>query len=176
MVALFHDMMHREIEVYVDDIIAKFKTEEEHLVNLWKLFERLRKYQLRLNPAKCTFGVKSGKLLGFIVSQKGIEVDPKKVKAILEMPEPRTEWQVRGFLGCLNYIARFISQLTTICEPLFKLLRKNQSVRWNEDYQEAIGRIKRCFMNPLVLTPPVPGRPLILYMMILDESMGCILG
>jgi len=94
MVALFHDMMHQEIEVYVDDIIAKSKTEEEYLVNLRKLFERLRKYQLRLNPAKCTFGVKSGKFLGFIVSQKGIEVDPEKVKAILEMPEPRTERQV----------------------------------------------------------------------------------
>ena len=114
-------------------MIAKSKTEEEHLVNLRKLFERLRKYQLRLNPAKCTFGVKSGKLLGFIVSQKGIKVDPEKVKAILEMPEPHTEKQVRGFLGRLNYIARFISQLTAICEPLFKLLRKNQSVHWNED-------------------------------------------
>jgi len=68
MVALFHDMMNQEIEVYVDDIIAKSKSEEEHLVNLRKLFERLRKYRLRLNPAKCTFGVKSGKLLGFIVS------------------------------------------------------------------------------------------------------------
>ena len=109
MVALFHDMMHKEIEVYVDDMIAKSKTEEEHLVNLWKLFERLRKYQLRLNPAKCTFGVKSGKLLGFIVSQKGIEVDPEKVKAILEMPELHTEKQVSGFMGRLNYITRFIS-------------------------------------------------------------------
>jgi len=94
MVALFHDMMYREIEVYVDDMIAKSKTEEEHLVNQQKLFERLRKYRLRFNPAKCTFGVKSGKLLGFIVSQKGIEVDSKKVKAILEMPEPCTEKQV----------------------------------------------------------------------------------
>ena len=94
MVALFHDMMHREIVVYVDDMIAKSKTEEEHLVNMRKLFERLRKFRLRLNPAKWTFGVKSGKLLGFIVNQKGIEVDPEKVKAILEMPEPRTERQV----------------------------------------------------------------------------------
>ena len=78
MVALFHDMMHKEIEVYVDNMIAKSRIEEEHLVNLRKLFERLCKYQLRLNPAKCTFKVKSGKLLGFIVSQKGIEVDPDK--------------------------------------------------------------------------------------------------
>ena len=68
MVALFHDMMHKEIEVYVDDMIAKSRTEEEHLVNLRKLFKRLRKYRLRLNPAKCTFGVKLGKLLSFIVS------------------------------------------------------------------------------------------------------------
>ena len=109
MVALFHDMMHKEIKVYVDDMTAKSKTEDEHHVNLRKLFKQLRKYRLRLNPAKCTFGVKSRKLLGFIVSQKGIEVDPDKVKAILEMPEPRTEKQVRGFLGRLNYIARFIS-------------------------------------------------------------------
>ena len=85
MVALFHDMMHKEIEVYVEDMIAKSRTEGEHLINLWKLFERLRNYQLRLNPAKCTFGVKSGKLLGFVASQKGIEVDPDMVKAILDL-------------------------------------------------------------------------------------------
>ena len=122
-------------------MIAKSQTEDEHLINLRKLFGRLRKYQLKLNPAKCTFGVKLGKL-GFIVSQKGIEIDPKKVKAILEIPEPRTEKQVRGFLGRLNYIARVISQLTPTCEPIFKLLRKNQAVLWNSDCQEAFEKIK----------------------------------
>ena len=91
MVTLFHDMIHHEIEVYVDDMIAKSQTEEEHLVNLQKLFERLRKFKLRLNPNKCTFGVRSGKLLGFIVSEKGIEVDPDKVKAIQEMAEKNGE-------------------------------------------------------------------------------------
>ena len=64
---------------------------------------------MRLNPRKYTFGEKSGKMLGFVVSQKGIEVDLDKVKAILEMLEPHTEKQVRGFLGRLNYISRFIS-------------------------------------------------------------------
>ena len=82
MVALFHDMIHHEIEVYVDDMIARSQTEEEHLEHLEKLFARLKEYKLRLNPSKCTFGVRSGKLLGFIVSNKGIEVDPAKVKAI----------------------------------------------------------------------------------------------
>ena len=141
-----------------------------------KLFEQLRKYKLRLNPTKCTFGVKSAKLLGFVVSQKGIEVDPDKVKAILKIPDPRTETQIRGFLGRMNSIARFISQLTATFEPLFKLLRKNQSVKWDDDCQVAFKRVKKCLMNPHVLVPPVPGRPLILYMTVLDESMGCVLG
>ena len=91
MTTIFHDMMHKEIEVYVDDMIAKSQTEENHVEDLLKLFQRLRKYRLRLNPNKCTFGVRSGKLLGFIVNQKGIEVDPDKVKAIQEMPAPKTE-------------------------------------------------------------------------------------
>ena len=72
-----------------------------------------------MNPNKCTFGVSSGKLLGFIVSNRGIEVDPTKVKAIREMPPPRTEKEVRGFLGRMNYIDRFISYLTTTCEAIF---------------------------------------------------------
>ena len=173
---LFHDMMHKEIEVYIDDMIVKSASEEEHLVNLIKLFESLRKYKLRLNPSKCTFGVKSGKLLGFIVSQKGIEVDPDKVRAILEMPHPCTEKQVRGFLGRLNYIARFISQLTATCEPIFKLLRKNQVVKWNENCQNAFDKIKEYLKEPPILHPPVPGRPLILYLTVLDGSMGCVLG
>ncbi|XP_030453603.2 uncharacterized protein LOC115675132 [Syzygium oleosum] len=78
MVALFHDMMHKEIEEYVDDMIAKSRRGEDHVEVLQKLFDRLRKFKLRLNPAKCVFGAKSGKLLGFIVSNKGIEIDPSK--------------------------------------------------------------------------------------------------
>ncbi|PKI66789.1 hypothetical protein CRG98_012795 [Punica granatum] len=71
-------------------MIAKSKEGEDHLVNLKRLFGHLEKYKIRLNPAKCTFSVKSGKLLGFVVSEKGIEVDPDKVKAIMELPPPST--------------------------------------------------------------------------------------
>jgi len=176
MVTLFHDMMHKEIEVYVDDMIAKSKSEEEHLANLRKLFERLRKFKLRLNSAKCTFGVRSGKLLGFIISQKGIEVDPDKVRAILQMPHPCTEKEIWGFLGRLNYIARFVSHLTSTCEPIFKLLCKNQTKEWNEECQIAFEKIKQYLQEPPVLRPPVPGRPLILYWTVLEGSMGCVLG
>ncbi|XP_058746759.1 uncharacterized protein LOC131619709 [Vicia villosa] len=95
------------------------------------------------------------KLLGFIVSERGIEVDPAKVKAIQEMPEPRTEKQVRGFLGRLNYIARFISHLTATCEPIFKLLRKNQAIKWDDNCQKAFDKVKEYLQEPSILMPPV---------------------
>ena len=141
MVALFHDMIHHEIEVYVDDMIARSQTEEEHLNHLYKLFERLKSTSW-LNPNKCTFEVWSGKLLGFVVSGKGIKVDPAKVKDIQEMSVPHYENEVRGFLGHLNYTSRFISHLTSTFEPIFKLLKKDQVVRWNDECQASFDKIK----------------------------------
>ncbi|XP_031405692.1 uncharacterized protein LOC116214426 [Punica granatum] len=176
MVTLFHDMMHKEIEVYVDDMIAKSKEGEDHLVNLRRLFERLKKYKLRLNPAKCTFGAKSGKLLGFVVSERGIEVDPDKVKAIRELPPPSTVREVRSFLGRLNYIARFIANLSDKCQPLFRLLRKNAAIEWDDDCQKAFDDIKTYLVQSPVLVPPTPGRPLILYLTVRRQSLGCMLG
>ena len=96
---LLHDMMHNEVEVYVDDMIVKSKDRGTHAINLRKFFERIKEYRLRLNPQKCTFGVTAGKLLGFLVSNRGIKIDPSKVKAILEMPPPKSEKEIRGFLG-----------------------------------------------------------------------------
>lgn len=95
---LFHDMIHKEIEIYIDDIIVKSRKEGDHISHLRKLFECLRKYNLKLNPTKCAFRVKSGKLLQFLVSNRGIELDPAKIKAIAEMSPPRTEKEIRGFL------------------------------------------------------------------------------
>ena len=98
---LFHDMMHRDVEVYVDDMIVKSRDRENHLASLQRFFERIKRFRLRLNPKKCTFGVTSGKFLGHIVSERGIEVDPEKIRAILDMPALRTEKEIRGFLGRL---------------------------------------------------------------------------
>jgi predicted MPP superfamily phosphohydrolase len=119
MVTLFHDMIHKDIEVYVDDMIDKSKKEKDHVQILIKLFHRLRKYQLKLNPIKCLYGVKFEKLLKFMISNKGIEVDSDKVKAIQAMKVPKTEKKVGSFLRRLNYITQFISQLIATCEPIF---------------------------------------------------------
>jgi len=97
--ALLHDMMHNKVEVYVDDMIVKYKDRGSRTINLRKFFERIKEYRLRLNPQKCTFGVTAEKLLGFLVSNRGIAVDSSKIKAILEMPSPKSEKEIRGFLG-----------------------------------------------------------------------------
>ena len=117
-----------------------------------------------MNPKKCTFGVTSGKLLGFIVSQSGIEVDPEKIKAIVQMKPPRTEKEIQGFLGRIQYISRFIAPLTMTCEPIFRLLKKEVPTVWNEQCQEAFEKIKNYLMKPPILVPPVPEKPLLLYL------------
>ena len=99
--ALVHDIMHNEVEVYVNDMIVKSRDRKGHIINLRKVLRRMKKYELRLNPQKCTFGVTVMKSLGFIVSDKVIEVDPSKIKAILDMPPPKSEKKIRGFLGRL---------------------------------------------------------------------------
>ena len=88
MVALFHDMIHHEIEVYVDDMIARSQTEEEHLNHLYKLFERLKKYKLRLNPNKCTFRVRSGKLLVLLLVEKALNLTLQKLKPFKKLQFP----------------------------------------------------------------------------------------
>ena len=100
--ALFHDMIHKEIEVYVDDMIIHSKrTDGQHLIDLRKFFNRLREYEMRLNPAKCTFGVVRGKVLEYMITERGIEVDPKKIKAIMKMKPPTTVTEVKAFMGRL---------------------------------------------------------------------------
>ena len=95
-----------------------------------------------MNPKKCTFGVTSRKLLGFMVSQRGIEVDLDKIKATVEMKPSRTEKEIREFLGMIQYISRFIAQLTMTCEPLFQLLRKEVPTIWNENVKKFLRRLR----------------------------------
>ena len=176
MTTIFHDMIHKEIEVYVDDVIIKSRESSDHLAHLEKFFDMLCRYDLKLNPSKCAFGVHAGKLLGFIVSRRGIEIDPSNVKRIQELPPPKTKKEVMSFLGRLNYISRFIAQSTVIYEPIFKLLRKNAPTKCTEECQKAFDTIKSYLSNPPVLVPPRAGSPLLLYLSVSDNAFGCVLG
>ena len=175
MTTIFHDMMHKNMEDYVDDTLEKSKTRSVHLSHLSLILDRMEKFQLRLNPKKCAFGVTSGKLLGYIISAKGIEVDPKKVQAIMDMPPPKNISQLRSLQGHLQSIRRFISQLADKAQPFNRNLHKGFTHIWNEECQHSLDEIKRYLAKAPVLMPPIPGKPLILYISATVASLGALL-
>ena len=124
MTTIFHDMMHKEIEDYVDDIVVKSKTRVGHLQILELVFERCRKYKLHMNPMKCAFGVSAGKFLGFLIHHRGISVDPAKATTIATMKIPITVKELKNFLGRVSHIRRFVPGLASVTSGLSKLLKK----------------------------------------------------
>ena len=109
---MFRKQIGRNMEVYVDDMLVKCKEELTHLDDLKETFAMLRQYQMKLNPSKCAFGVASGKFLGFMVSQRGIEANPEKVQAILDITSPRTVKEVQKLTGRIAALNRFVSKVT----------------------------------------------------------------
>ena len=131
MIAIFHNMMYKEIEDYVDDIVVKSKTKGDHLAILRKVFERCQLYKLCMNPLKCAFGVTARKFLGFLIYQKGIDIDHSEVQAIATMKPPTTLKQFKSFLSKLSYIRQFILGLAALTAAFTPLLKKGRPFRWN---------------------------------------------
>ena len=96
---MFRPQIGRNVEVYVDDMLVKSQDEGKHLDDLQETFNTLKQYNMRLNPSKCAFGVSSGKFLGFMVSHKGIEANPNKIQAILNMEPPRNIKEIQSLTG-----------------------------------------------------------------------------
>ena len=132
MIAIFHDMMHRELEDYVDDIVMKLKKRKEHVQVLRRVFESCRAFKLRMNPFKCAYEVSSGKFLGFLVHSRGINVNSVKATTIATMKPSTTVKKLKSFLGKVSYIRRFIPSLVLITSAFAKLLKKGQSFEWEE--------------------------------------------
>uniref|UniRef100_A0A2N9I4R3 Integrase catalytic domain-containing protein n=2 Tax=Pentapetalae TaxID=1437201 RepID=A0A2N9I4R3_FAGSY len=162
MTAMFHDMMHREIEDYVDDIVVKSKKREDHLVVLRRVFERCRIYKLKMNPLKCAFGVAAGKFLGFLVHQRGIDVDPTRASVIASMKPPTTHKELKSFLGKLSYIRRFIPGLAAVTTTFAPLLKKGVPFRWSLECQQAFERVQEIMAKlPTLMTKSHPIRSLL---------------
>ena len=148
MTAIFHDIMHKEMEDYVDDIVVKSKTKAGHFQIFEQVFERCRKYKLHMNPTKCAFEVFAGKFLGFLVHHRGISVDSAKAIAIATMKRPIIVRKLKSFLGRVSYIRRFMPGLASVISGLSKLLKKGAEFTWGTEQQEAFQRIQQ-IMNHL---------------------------
>uniref|UniRef100_A0A2N9GLY1 Integrase catalytic domain-containing protein n=1 Tax=Fagus sylvatica TaxID=28930 RepID=A0A2N9GLY1_FAGSY len=174
MTAMFHDMIHQEIEDYVDDIVVKSKRREDHVEVLRKVFERCRLYKLKMNPLKCAFGVSAGKFLGFLVHNRGIDVDPAKASAIATMKPPTSHKELKSFLGRLSYIRRFIPGLAAVTSTFSHLLKKGVSFNWSAECQEAFERIQVIMTKLPTVCAPTAGKPLRLYLASNSQAIGAL--
>lgn len=128
---------------------------------------------MKLNPQKCVFGVDSRKFLGFMVSHRGIEANPDKVKAILEMPSPRTMKQLQRLTGRLAALSRFVSRSSDKCLPFFRVLKKAFS--WTEECERAFTELKTYLANPPLLSRPAEGEILYLYLAVSRTGVSSVL-
>ena len=134
------------MEVYVDNMLMKSKKAELHLDDLRETFDTLRKYRMKLNPVKCVFGVSSSKFLGFMVLQRGIEANPEKVKAILDMTSLRSVKEVQRLTGHIAALKKFMSRAMNKCLPFFKTLK--QAFHWTNECEVAFQALKDYLSKP----------------------------
>ena len=159
---LFANQIGRNVEVYIDDMLIKSQREDDHLEDLKETFNTLRFYNMKLNPSKCAFGVTVGKFLGFMVSQRGIEANPDKIRAIVEIAPPRNVKEVQSLNGKVAALNRFVSRAMDKCLPFFFTLKK--SFKWTVECQQAFEDLKTYLSSLLLLSPSQPGEELLLYL------------
>ena len=130
---MFEPQLRKNIEIYIDDMVVKSKLESKHINNLGNIFEILRRHKLRLNASKCSFGVRSGKFLGYMVTHRGIEVNHDQIKAIDNLQPPRNPKEVQKLTGTTTTLNRFISRSANRCRPFFQLLNKWKGFEWTDE-------------------------------------------
>jgi hypothetical protein len=159
----FGDLIREKVEVYVDDIMVKTKRGSTLVEDLTLVFDKLRATRTKLNPKKCVFGVSTGKLLGFLVSHRGIEANPEKIKAIETMRPLARIKDVQKLTGSLAALSRFILRLVERALPFFKLLRKSGPFSCTEEAERAFQELKQHLVSLSILAALEPGEPLYLY-------------
>ena len=121
---MFGPQLGKNIEIYIDDMVVKSKVESDRVNDLGNIFDILRRYKLRLNASKYSFGVGSGKFLGYMVTHRGIEVNPDQIKAIKTLQLPRNPKEVQRLTRMIAALNRFIFRSAEKCRPFFQLLNK----------------------------------------------------
>ncbi|XP_059446338.1 uncharacterized protein LOC132177877 [Corylus avellana] len=170
---MFLEQIGKNMEVYVDDMLVKSKLQMDHVTDLQEVFKTLERFKMELNPTKCAFGVSSEKFLGYMVSSRGIEANPEKIQAVLDMQSLKNVKQVQQLTGRIATLNRFISRSTDKCLLFFKILRK--AFEWSEECEQAFEQLKRYLVSPPLLSRAVPGETLYLYLAVSPTAVSAAL-
>ena len=179
---MFQKQIGTTMEVYIYDMLVKSTISELYIAHLSEAFQILRNYNMKLNPAKCSFGVLVGKFLGFIVNHLGIEANPNKIKAVLDMPSPSSTKEVQRLIGRITGLSRFVSRASDKCQLFFQVLKK--AFQWDTKCEEAFSALKTYLSSspappppppPPILVSPIKGELLTLYLAVSDFSTSIVL-
>src|SRR3954468_13818011 len=165
----------KTVEAYVDDVVVKTKHVESLVDDLRPTFDNLRTYDIKLNPEKCVFVVPAGKLLGFIVSSRGIEANPAKIRALSHLAIPTDLKKIQKLTGCVAALSRFISQLREKALPLYRLLRCTKHFEWMDAATAGLEEIKAILATNPVLAVPNTGEPMLLYIAATHQVVSAVL-
>ena len=175
MTKIFKPLIDDIIKVYIDNVVVKIKTRSEHAQHLQKVFHLLRKFGMKLNLTKCAFGLSSRKFLGFMVTQRGIEVSPDQIKVVANTLALTNKKELQRLTGRLVALKRFIARFTDKLRPFFLVLREANRSRWTQSCQDAFEEIKWYLTQPLILSSPQPGERLKLYLAMTDWAVSVVL-
>ncbi|XP_072071627.1 uncharacterized protein [Arachis hypogaea] len=172
---IFRDLSGNKLEVYIDDMLAKTESGEQLTNDLEVIMNTLRKHQMRLNPAKCALGMEAGKFLGFMITQRGVEANPEKCRAILEMTNPKNLKEIQKLTGRLTALSRFLGASAQKAIPFFKIMKKGTPFKWETECEEAFQHFKKVLAEPPILAKPQTGETLYIYLSITEEALAATL-
>ena len=163
------------VQIFIDDILIHARSIEEHDRILKKVLERAKEYGICFNKKKCHFRKTEVKYLGHILSQEGMKLDKDRIKSIIEMKEPTTLKELLRFLGTINYVSRFIPNVSELTSPLRELNKKDVPFIWSQRQQKAYDRLKRVLCEPPVLAYFDINKPIILSVDASKDGLGAVI-
>ena len=175
MTKMFESQLGKNVEVYIDDMVVKSKLVFEHIIDLTSIFEILKEHKLCLNASKCSFGVGSRKFLGYMVTHKGIEVNPDQIKAINNLQQSRNPKEVQKLTRTMVALNRFISRSVDRCKPFFLLLHKWKEFEWSEECVVAFQQFKQYLSRLSIMFSPVGDEVLFAYIVVAFYAISFVL-
>ena len=172
---MFESQLGKSIEIYVDDMVVKSKVVSKHLGEIGNTFNVLRKHKLRLNASKCSFGLGSSKFLGYMVTHRGIEINPNQIKAINDLKPPWNAKEVQKLTGMIVALNRFISKSANKCRSFYLLINKWKRFEWSEDYVMAFQQLKEYLSWPPIVSSPEADEVLYAYITMASHAVSLVL-
>ncbi|KAI3767660.1 hypothetical protein L2E82_17975 [Cichorium intybus] len=175
---VFKDQIGRNVEVYVDDMVIKSRAEQSLLQDIEETLKTLSKIQMKLNSAKCTFGVEEGKFLGYYVTREGIQPNPEKIKDFVEIKSPACLREIQGLNGKFTALGRFVAKSVEKALPLFNTLKgcvNKNNFQWTDEAETALTHLKEAMKSLPTLACPVPGEKLSIYLAASPDAISAVI-